>query len=52
MDSSCPLGDGDDEGDGGEEVSGGLVVTGGDGAPVLEATEGLFDQVALPVGLG
>ena len=37
------------ESDGGEEVSGEFVVAGRDAAEVLDATEGVFDQVAVSV---
>jgi hypothetical protein len=49
---SRPVGDGGDEAYCGEEVAGGLVVAGGDGAEVLDATEGPLDDVAQPVSLG
>ena len=52
MDSSDSPSDGCGEAYPCEGVSSGLVVARGDGAPVLQATEGALDDVALAVGDG
>ena len=46
---SKPEGDEGCDGGGGEEVAGELVVAGGDAAEVLEAAEGVLDQVPVAI---